>query len=51
MKVTFWGYFNQDTFDHDKEQKSAISGKFLHWILKIFSSVFFFLFLQVFLAI
>ena len=21
----------QDTFDHDKRQKSAISGKFLHW--------------------
>ena len=22
----------QDAFDHDKGQKSAISGKFLHWI-------------------
>ena len=25
--------FSQDTFDHDKEQKSAISGRRLHWRL------------------
>ena len=28
----------QDTFDHDKGQKSAISGKFLHWIFLVFSN-------------
>ena len=28
----------QDTFDHDKGQKSAISGRRLHWISQIFSS-------------
>ena len=25
--------FNQDTFDHDRGQKSAISGRRLHWRL------------------
>ena len=32
----------QDTFDHDKGQKSANSGRRLHWIFGILSSVFFF---------
>ena len=31
----------QDTFDHDKGQKSAISGSFLNWIFLISSSGFF----------
>ena len=34
----------QDTFDHDKEQKSAISGCRLHWIFRVLSSGFFSLF-------
>ena len=25
-------HITQDTFDHDRRQKSAISGKFLYWI-------------------
>ena len=33
----FWGFFlailRQDMFDHDRGQKSAISGRRLHWIL------------------
>ena len=32
---------SQDTFNHDKQQKSAILVKFLHWILSIFSRDFF----------
>ena len=32
----------QDTFDHDKGQKSAFSGRCLHWIFWIFSSGFFY---------
>ena len=31
---------NRDAFDHDKGQKSASSGKFLHWNFLIFSSGF-----------
>ena len=38
---------SQDAFDHDRGQKSAISGRRLHWIFLIFSSGFFLLFLQV----
>ena len=34
----FWRFRDQDTFDHDKGQKSAISGRRLHWILLVFSS-------------
>ena len=30
---------NQDKFDHDKGQKSAISGRRLHWIFCFFSSI------------
>ena len=37
---TFWqctfSLDAQDTFDHDKGQKSAISGRRLHWIFLIF---------------
>ena len=41
-------YVGQDTFDHDKGQKSAISGRRLHWRL---STGFFLLFLQYLCAI
>ena len=30
--LTEWGFY-QDKFDHDKGQKSAISGRRLHWRL------------------
>ena len=30
----------QDKFDHDKGQKSAISGRRLHWIFCVFSSIY-----------
>ena len=33
-------YFNQEKFDHDKGQNSAISGRRLHWIFCFFSSVY-----------
>ena len=39
---------SQDKFDHDKGQKSAISGRRLHWRL---STGFFVLFLQCLCAI
>ena len=42
------GGSNQDTFDHDKGQKSAIAGRRLHWRL---STGFFLLFLQYLCAI
>ena len=38
---------SQDTFDHDKGQKSAISGRHLHWIFLNFLQWIFFPFLQV----
>ena len=34
--------FAQDTFDHDRRQKSAISGRRLHWIFFEFAPVDFF---------
>ena len=34
---------SQDAFDHDKGQKSAILGRRLHWIFRIFSTGFFLL--------
>ena len=36
----FPGRENQDKFDHDKGQKSAISGRRLHWIFCFFSSIY-----------
>ena len=41
----------QDAFDHDKEQKSAISGRRLHWIFSNFLQWILFPFLQVYCAI
>ena len=33
--VCLGGIEDQDTFDHDKRQKSAVSGKFLHFIFEL----------------
>ena len=30
--AAFWGSLDQETFNHDKGQKSAISARRLHWI-------------------
>ena len=35
-----YALFSQDTFDHDKGQKSAISGRRLHWRLSTGFSAF-----------